>query len=51
MNEWKFAALMPTIEPTSIKYVPGTVIVGDYGEPVLTRGYIEISGVRIYDDQ
>jgi hypothetical protein len=47
---WKTEGPDPT-GPTPIRYVPSTVIVGDYGEPVVTRGYTEISGFRIYDEE
>lgn len=33
-----------------MKYVPSTVVIGENG-PCITRGYMEISGVRFYDDQ
>jgi len=33
------------------KHVPSTVVIGDHGQPVVTRGYTEIAGLRIYDDQ
>lgn len=33
------------------KYVASTVVVGPSGQPVVTRGYMEIGGMRIYDDQ
>jgi hypothetical protein len=39
-----------TNQTPDIKYVPGTVIVGDHGQYVFTRGYHEIAGVRIYDE-
>ncbi len=33
------------------EYVASTVVVGLMGQPMVTRGYMEIGGVRIYDDQ
>ena len=33
-----------------LKRVPSTVVIGPHGRMV-TRGYTEIGGVRIYDDQ
>lgn len=33
-----------------VKYVASTVVIGPNG-PCITRGYVEIGGVRIYDDQ
>jgi hypothetical protein len=33
------------------KHVPSTVVIGRRGLPVVTRGYVEISGIRIYDDE
>lgn len=32
------------------KYVPSTVVIGRYGERVVTRGYTEIGGARAYND-
>ena len=32
------------------KYIPSTVVIGPHG-PCITRGYMEIGGTRIYDDQ
>lgn len=32
------------------KHVPSTVIIGPHG-PCVTRGYMEIGPMRIYDDQ
>lgn len=41
---------MSSNNPT-VKHVPSTVVVGPHGQPVVTRGYTEIGGLRIYDDQ
>lgn len=32
-------------------YVPSTVVVGSHGQSVVTRGYMQIGDLRIYDDQ
>lgn len=32
------------------KYVASTIVIGDHG-PCVTRGYMEIGGIRFYDDQ
>ena len=32
------------------KYVASTVVIGSHG-PCVTRGYMDIGGIRIYDDQ
>jgi hypothetical protein len=34
-----------------MKRVSSTVIVGPQGQPIITRGYTEIAGVRFYDSQ
>jgi hypothetical protein len=52
-DDW-FLPTAPSIttnQTPEIKYVPGTVVVGDHGEYIMTRGYHEIAGVRIYDEQ
>lgn len=33
-----------------MKYHASTLVVGPYGQPVVTRGYTDLDGVRIYDD-
>jgi hypothetical protein len=32
------------------KHVPSTVVIGPHG-PMVTRGYTDVGGLRIYDDQ
>lgn len=36
--------------PKGVKRVSSTLHVGPHGEPILTPGYFEIDGVRLYDD-
>lgn len=41
---------MSGLWPKGVKRVSPSLCVGPYGEPVLTPGYFEIDGVRLYDD-
>lgn len=41
---------MSGLWPKEVKRVSPALCIGPCGQPVLTPGYLEINGVRLYDD-
>lgn len=41
---------MSSLWPKGVKRTSSALRVGPYGQPILTSGYFEINGVRLYDD-